>query len=83
MTRNIGLGFAAVAGAVLLLSASPSPDVSAQTLNSGMCGERANPVDKKTEHRIQAQGICVTGGDNHSDWWLAKCIPENHTSSDC
>lgn len=48
------------------------------------CGERANPEDEKKEHRWQSQGVCITGGDYHTQWWLDGCTENNnHQSSSC
>jgi hypothetical protein len=72
----------AIIGVATLLLAQPARVSAAEQEGAMKCGERANPVDKKKEHRIQTEGICVSGGDNHSAWWLDGCL-DNHTSSSC
>jgi hypothetical protein len=77
------IGVMAVSAAALLLSAAPTRVAAAEGTGKNKCGERANPVDGQTEHRFQTDGICVSGGDHHEEWWLAPCIPENHKSAPC
>jgi predicted acyltransferase len=82
MRKVLGLSAVVVVGAAVLLSSSPTVSL-AETSAGNKCGERANPVDQKTEHRYQTDGICVTGGEYHTEWWLDPCVPLNHTSAAC
>lgn len=85
MEKSLGLGAIVVMTAAFLLTTSLEPSFAAETLGGSKCGERTNPTDKAgvTEHRYQQDGICVTGGDYHTDWWLGTCVPQNHQSGPC
>lgn len=82
MSKILGIGAVVVAGATALLIISPTPSI-AETSAGDKVGERANPIDQQTEHRFQTDGICVTGGDYHTQWWLGSAVPQNHTSAAC
>ncbi|MDZ4258813.1 MAG: hypothetical protein U0974_01680 [Gemmatimonadales bacterium] len=85
MQKTLGLGALVVVAAALLVTTFPKQSFAAETLGGSKCGERLNPTDESgvTEHRYQEDGICVTGGDYHTDWWVGNCVPQNHKSGPC
>jgi hypothetical protein len=82
MKGTIGLSAVVMLAGGALATMSPKPSAASE-VQTKMCQERPNPGDQQTEHKIGTVGICVSGGDSHDDWWLAKCTPENHTSVNC
>jgi len=84
MKEALGVGAGTAVVATLLFAATPLPTFAADQSAAIKCGERANPTDPEvTEHRYQESGICVTGGDYHTQWWVGNCVPENHQSGPC
>jgi hypothetical protein len=70
-------------GAAAILMTTPASSAASETQFT-KCGERANPSDGKKEHRWQEEGVCITGGDYHTAYWLDGCTENgNHQSSSC
>lgn len=69
--------------ALVMLAGTPGTSKAADETFT-KCGERDNPDDGKKEHRWQAEGVCITGGDYHTLYWLDGCTEHNnHQSSSC
>lgn len=81
MEKTLGLGAIVLMTAAFLLTTSPEPSFAAQSVGN-RCGEEP-AADGRTQHRFQQSGICVTGGDYHTQLWLGTCVPDNHQSGPC